>query len=74
MVGPLALHGRSKPYRVARPYKNTDPRLRQGGHPEARPGRVRPAGHPSRCGERYEEKRRRAMEPLLEGLESMWGR
>jgi len=69
---PLAPHGRGKPYRVARLYRKRilasgKVAIQKLGLDEydlrAVPGDVR---------KQYEEKRRRAMEPLLEELEAVW--
>jgi hypothetical protein len=71
---PLAPHGKAKPYRVARLYRKRilasgKVAIQKLGLDEydlrAIPGDVR---------KQYEEKRREAMEPLLEELEAIWSR
>ncbi len=72
VVEPLAPHGRSKPYRVARLYRK---RILASGKVAIQKlglDEYDLRAIPSDVRKQYEEKRKRAMEPLLEELEAMW--
>ncbi len=69
---PIAPHGRSKPYRVARLYKKRimasgKVAIQRLGMDEYRVDAI-----PADVRRQYEEKRRAAMEPLLRELEEAW--